>query len=208
MHSSNTLRFLFVLAVTSMSCSTQVVAPTGGGAGSSSGSTSESVSSSSGPLPQAGTYVLDFTGCRLGGLELGGATGVSFTVDLQEPVRTYAIQDPYPQIGPGVIGKDDSYQGCPVYPANFQGGGKLTDHLAAVGPGDLANVSNVTLDILSQHPTNLSETYCYIYRNGAGTWAADSSKASRTWDASANVFVPVHRAAGKSEGGRVLSRAA
>ncbi len=189
MHSSNTLRFLFVLAVTAMGCSTQVVPPTGGGGRSSSSSTSESVSSSSGLLSPPGTYVLDFTGCLSGGLELGGNTGVSFTFD-QQPVRTYAIQDLGPQIGPGLIGSDDGFRGCPLYPSNFEGGGKLTDHLAAVGQGDVANVSDVTLDILAEHKNvnDLSQTYCYIYRNEAGTWTADSSKASRTWDASANMF--------------------
>ncbi len=105
-------------------------------------------------------------------------------------VRTYAIQDLGPQIGPGLIGSDDGFRGCPLYPANFEGGGKLTDHLAAVGQGDVANVSDVTLDILGENKNvnDLSQTYCYIYRNEAGTWTADSSKASRIWDASANMF--------------------
>ncbi len=90
MHSSNTLRFLFVLAVTAMGCTTEVVATTGGGGRSSSGSTSESVSSSSGLLSPPGTYVLDFTGCLSGGLELGAllASASQLTPSsLLEPTR-------------------------------------------------------------------------------------------------------------------------
>ena len=175
-----------------VACSTQVSpAPTTASVGAGAGGASDTTqaSSSSGPPTPPGTYVLDFTQSKLGGLEFGSNVNVAFTIDLQNPLRTFAIQTIDTQVGPGLDARDDANKVCEL-PAALQEIPQIQQHLQKLGPGDFASVKRVNLEITleGKQPQDLSQLYCFAYRDQSGVWHGDEATFKRTLNEETHMF--------------------
>jgi hypothetical protein len=117
--------------------------------------------------PPAGRYVLDFTQGKQGGLDFGSSRNLLFSFDLASPVRSYAVDDILHQSGPGFdVSSTIGGLRCPQDVSIIQ-------QVKAPPPiGDVANVTEVDLEIHSSDAPTAPRSYCFLYRDQAGTWHA------------------------------------
>ncbi len=142
--------------------------------------------------------MLDFTGCKLGGLHFGSNVNAAFTIDLQHPLRTFAIESIDPQVGDGLNASYDNSMTCPLYDSQQLSYSTIVKHLGKLGPGDPANVLQVTLDIAAAGETHnpTSQVYCFAYRDPSGVWHAEGNSFERTYDAATDTLhlaIPVSK---------------